>query len=167
MKAIETVYNGYRFRSRLEARWAVFFDTLGVTYEYEPEGYELDDGTRYLPDFYFPEWACFGEVKPVALDIDEFHKTAGLPEPCLLLDGVPKVEKGYYVTGCWGDDDHIKYLSGDEYGRVVLEPSKYQGRLWYLFGEDAADYYMDRSPEIAAKQARFEHGEVPRINGAN
>ena len=51
MKAIETHYNGYRFRSRLEARWAVFFDTLGVRYEYEPEGFELDDGTWYLPDF--------------------------------------------------------------------------------------------------------------------
>ena len=32
MKAIETEYNGYRFRSRLEARWAVFFDALGIEY---------------------------------------------------------------------------------------------------------------------------------------
>ena len=40
-KAIETVYNGYRFRSRLEARWAVFFDALGVKYEYEAEGFEM------------------------------------------------------------------------------------------------------------------------------
>ena len=30
IKAIETVYKGYRFRSRLEARWAVFFDACGV-----------------------------------------------------------------------------------------------------------------------------------------
>ena len=30
IKAIETEYNGYKFRSRLEARWAVFFDALGV-----------------------------------------------------------------------------------------------------------------------------------------
>lgn len=27
-QVIETEYKGYRFRSRLEARWAVFFDTL-------------------------------------------------------------------------------------------------------------------------------------------
>ena len=39
IKPIETYYNGYRFRSRLEARWAVFFDALGVPYEYEPEGF--------------------------------------------------------------------------------------------------------------------------------
>ena len=71
MKAIETHYNGYRFRSRLEARWAVFFDTLGIRYEYEPEGFEMDlcgsDGTvtiRYLPDFYIPDFKLYGEVKP-------------------------------------------------------------------------------------------------------
>lgn len=51
IKAIETRYKGYRFRSRLEARWAVFFDALGIKWEYEPEGFELPDGTRYLPDF--------------------------------------------------------------------------------------------------------------------
>ena len=45
IKAIETEYNGYRFRSRLEARWAVFFDAMGIKYEYEPEGFELEDGT--------------------------------------------------------------------------------------------------------------------------
>jgi hypothetical protein len=51
MKAIETRYKGYRFRSRLEARWAVFFDALGYSWEYEPEGFDLGFGVRYLPDF--------------------------------------------------------------------------------------------------------------------
>lgn len=58
IRAIETVYNGYRFRSRLEARWAVFFDALGVKYEYEPEGFELPSGKRYLPDF---RVKCYGD----------------------------------------------------------------------------------------------------------
>lgn len=35
---IETIYKGYRFRSRLEARWAVFMDACGADWEYEPEG---------------------------------------------------------------------------------------------------------------------------------
>ena len=51
IKAIETEYNGHRFRSRLEARWAVFFDALGVEYVYEPEGFTLPSGQEYLPDF--------------------------------------------------------------------------------------------------------------------
>ena len=51
MKAIQTEYKGYLFRSRLEARWAVFFDACGVRWEYEPEGFVLDNGQYYLPDF--------------------------------------------------------------------------------------------------------------------
>ena len=51
LKSIQTEYKGYLFRSRLEARWAVFFDACGVDWEYEPEGYDLGDGLYYLPDF--------------------------------------------------------------------------------------------------------------------
>ena len=62
IKAIETEYNDYRFRSRLEARWAVFFDALGIKYEYEKEGFDVN-GTWYLPDFWLPEQDCWYEVK--------------------------------------------------------------------------------------------------------
>jgi hypothetical protein len=51
--AIETSYKGFRFRSRVEARWAVYLDTLGVDWLYEKEGFELPSG-RYLPDFWIP-----------------------------------------------------------------------------------------------------------------
>lgn len=62
-KAIDTEYKGYLFRSRLEARWAVFFDAIGLRWEYEPEGIVLSDGTQYLPDFFLPEFHCYFEVK--------------------------------------------------------------------------------------------------------
>lgn len=52
IKPIETEYDGHKFRSRLEARWAVFFDAIGADWTYEEEGCELPDGTRYLPDFH-------------------------------------------------------------------------------------------------------------------
>jgi hypothetical protein len=73
IKPIETIYNGYRFRSRLEARWAVFFDTLGVKYEYEKEGYDLN-GKKYLPDFWLPEQKCFIEIKGQKPTPDEIKK---------------------------------------------------------------------------------------------
>lgn len=63
IKPIETHYAGCRFRSRLEARWAVFFTTLGIRWEYEPQGYELPSGRRYLPDFLLPEMGMWVEVK--------------------------------------------------------------------------------------------------------
>jgi len=59
---IQTQYAGCFFRSRLEARWAVFFDTLGINWEYEPEGYKLKSG-NYLPDFWLPDQDCWFEVK--------------------------------------------------------------------------------------------------------
>ncbi len=62
LKAIETEYKNTLFRSRIEARWAVFFDTLGVKWEYEKEGYDLS-GTWYLPDFWLPELESWVEVK--------------------------------------------------------------------------------------------------------
>lgn len=76
-KPIETTYKGYRFRSRLEARWAVFFDTAGIAYEYEVEGFELD-GQRYLPDFWLPELRWFVEVKPVEPSESEVRKCVAL-----------------------------------------------------------------------------------------
>ncbi|MHC4463683.1 MAG: PDDEXK family nuclease [Planctomycetota bacterium] len=63
IKAIDTWYKGDFFRSRLEARWAVFFRTLGIEYKYEPDGYDIN-GTWYLPDFYLPDQGYWLEIKP-------------------------------------------------------------------------------------------------------
>ena len=64
IKPIETYYNGFHFRSRLEARWAVFFDNAGIEYVYEPQGFENKAGQKYLPDFYLPEKDWYVEIKP-------------------------------------------------------------------------------------------------------
>lgn len=81
IQAIETRYAGCRFRSRLEARWAVFFDSLGIRWEYEPQGFRVVpcatcnahlrgsfEECVYLPDFRLPEQNVFFEVKGVAPD---------------------------------------------------------------------------------------------------
>jgi hypothetical protein len=78
LKAIDTAYNGNFFRSRLEARWAVFFDALGVPYEYEAEGYDLPEGQRYLPDFWLPRESFFIEVKPHEPSVVEVAKARAL-----------------------------------------------------------------------------------------
>ena len=65
MQAIETRYSGILFRSRLEARWALYFDLLGIEWLYEMEGFKLESGEIYLPDFYLPPpLDIFCEVKP-------------------------------------------------------------------------------------------------------
>jgi len=75
MKAIETEFDGYKFRSRLEARWAVFFKTLGIPYAYEKEGFDLE-GTWYLPDFWLPEQQYWIEVKGQDPTEEEHRKCA-------------------------------------------------------------------------------------------
>jgi hypothetical protein len=60
--AIQTKFHGITYKSRQEARWAVFFESLGIPYEYEAEGFELSVG-RYLPDFYLPNQDYIIEIK--------------------------------------------------------------------------------------------------------
>lgn len=60
--AIATTYAGVNFRSRLEARWAAFFDEAGWSWEYEPP---IEYG-YWIPDFILRGRALVPvEVKPI------------------------------------------------------------------------------------------------------
>jgi hypothetical protein len=156
IKPIETVYKVNRFRSRLEAKWAVFFDELKIKWEYEPEGYVLGDGTWYLPDFFLPELECFAEVKAGQFTKIEFAKCEMLSNSCLLLDGRPETFRGYYLTKLDVYQDEYKaYIRGDNYGRVILGMSGTHKRLWFLWGEEPKSYWIDTVAEVRANQYRF------------
>lgn len=77
IKPIETVYRGFRFRSRLEARWAVFFDAAEIEFEYEKEGFDLGYLGWYLPDFWLPQVRMWAEVKAEAFSQEEMRKCQG------------------------------------------------------------------------------------------
>jgi hypothetical protein len=62
--AIPTEFKSVRYRSRTEARWAVFFDSLGLTFRYEPQTIRLSSGEYYLPDFMIDDFEAHFEVKP-------------------------------------------------------------------------------------------------------
>ena len=128
IKAIETYYKGYRFRSRLEARWAVFFDALGIKYVYEPEGLKLSDGTCYLPDFYLPESDSFFEVKGLMTDKDR-HKIEQL-----IRDTEKYVTIGY---------DNCEFEATNGNGELELCEKEYsvlwfcyQCHSWFFSGSD-------------------------------
>ena len=178
IKAIQTEYKGYKFRSRLEARWAVFFDAMGIQWEYEPEGYTLEDGTLYLPDFWlninrrmFPgeeknRPGCFAEIKGFMTDVDA-HKIILFSKkyPIMVLGNIPNsvdewTEK-YYIT----QDLNVplysyRLIDGDDYTAYF---SDYEGDLW-ITGADHEEWDLGNKMELAlekARQARFEHGETP------
>ena len=100
MKPLPTKYKDYTFRSRTEARWAVFFTHMDWKWKYEDQGYELESGGYYLPDFEIrlpnlEEW--YVEVKPDNFDkfdrdeymakLQRFTSEAG--KDLLILDGNP------------------------------------------------------------------------------
>lgn len=63
MRSHPTRYAGVQFRSRLEARWAAFFDLAGWKWEYEPSD---EDG--WVPDFFLlpkNDEPIAVEVKPI------------------------------------------------------------------------------------------------------
>ena len=165
MKAINTFYKGYYFRSRLEARWAVFFDVLGWKWEYEKEGYELSSGERYLPDFYFPDKDIFAEIKPKN-EAFEKSKTFSreIKKSIFLLFGVPD----FRVYNCFGDWDDGQELRECP---VILEYEKY-GVYWAPGFENKdgtidIDYFKYSLLFInavhTARSARFEFGQTPVI----
>jgi hypothetical protein len=101
IRPIETVYNGVRYRSRLEARWALFFDLLCVRHHYEAEAFALPSG-NYLPDFYLPSSGghfgnlcgespdCYLEVKPFDTQDSRFCEFAiATTKPLIVVFGPP------------------------------------------------------------------------------
>ena len=96
MRPIETRFAGYRFRSRLEAKWAVFYTALEFRFDPEPEGYELEDGQGYLPDLKVrtpQNKTMWVEVKPGHIEADpkftQFQKELESQERAFLASGDP------------------------------------------------------------------------------
>lgn len=73
-RGIPTSYAGTRFRSRLEGRWAAFFDLLGWRWVYEPF-----DTAGWIPDFLIDGAAPFlVEIGPCEV-WSEYHDKATKP----------------------------------------------------------------------------------------
>ena len=169
IKPIETVYNGYRFRSRLEARWAVFFDAMGIKYEYEPEGVEFEDGTKYLPDFLLYVWhrSHTDEWEPIYAEVkglmgeNDLHKIELFSEhyPIIVLGNLPANQYGYQRA--FDEDFRFHsyiYMDGDTYPAFF---SIYENTPC-ICGADHEQWDLGEAMDKAllkARQARFEHGE--------
>lgn len=150
-KAIEVLYSGKVFRSRLEARWAVFLDLLGVNWDYEPCHYEIGPDLYYLPDFYLPDQRAWLEVKGAPfMDAASYAKVLGAvagprriplreypytPSERLLLGGPFRELKNglvpvHTLVTPAGDNTahltHAVFATGDG-GRTILAPA---GPAW-------------------------------------
>ena len=160
IKAIETTYKGYRFRSRLEAKWSIYFDVCGIAWEYEVEGFDLGDAGYYLPDFWLPQVNGWAEVKGRTFTPEEENKCKVLAAQsgCIvyMLPGLPdnRWYEGYEPNGAcelFGITDYHGYHIGEQ-------------RFYCCPGcptpDDEGVLTSKAKAAInAARSARFEHGE--------
>ena len=182
---IETTYRGYRFRSRLEARWAVFFDAAGIAWEYEPDGYRLDSRS-YLPDFWLSQLEAFVEIKPTKSACEEaiplmkqlVEKTL---KRGLIIGGSPNVEEEHCVAHLvmkpTKSSQQVQITKGTHNYKTrwsrawrqcifcnsiyihecKCEPSLSQQNHWYGKLEDKQSRIKHALGQ--GQRARFEHGE--------
>lgn len=178
-KAIETRYSGYRFRSRLEARWAVFFDAMRLRYDYEPEGYDLGEAGWYLPDFWLKDLKMWLEVKGRESQGDELAKCQALFQSTghAVFFAIGEPHYGQLWLYCndatsssggegWWEAEWIESFSFD---RPCVSAEVFRGDRSLLNGkwEALQSVREDYEPAIdcirvagdKARQARFEHGE--------
>ena len=143
LKPIETRAYGCRFRSRLEARYAVFMTELGVEWKYEPEGFSLESG-NYLPDFFLPrvrENGTWLEIKP--------HGQGSYFGFCASLgEGMPQIHdarlgefadlaqnasQSFYVAYGLPSDAYLSSSSPDWYEEGMLE-APWDPFMWCICG---------------------------------
>jgi hypothetical protein len=135
LRALPTSYQGYEFRSRTEARWAVFLDALSIRWEYERQGF-IVGGIRYLPDFYLPEleryleikgshptpfevekcrWLAEGTGREVLLAIGEPHPPQESGDSLLFFDIDGTQDHSYWFTVC----TDCEYVDATFHGRAA------------------------------------------------
>lgn len=140
IKAHQVEYKGYLFRSKLEVRWAYFFDKMGLNWGYEEKGYRMSasklfpTSCGYIPDFFFG--FCIAEVKPDDPTAEEIAKALGVV-------GVES-KPFYFLVGRPGEKDKIHVIKMNKRGSVEfgIIPSE------KAFGVNVATY------REALKQAR-------------
>ena len=173
IQAIETAYRGRRFRSRIEARWAVFFDALGIEWEYEKEGYDLG-GTRYLPDFWLPGLRFWVEIKGEHPSEDESVKARLLAEatkrPVYVFFGGMDLPEDFW--GPSGTDSAYVFSPGfppdcfDICYRWTECPECHALGIQFEARSDRLDNHLDDCPRATSREDAGHNGDSPRLIAA-
>ena len=128
IKALDTYYDGHKFRSALEARWYIFFKELGLHIEYEPTGFKLKDSGCYLPDFKYKDY--YIEIKPLSYNHEDWdtHKEFAKHHRLLIIVGDPYPGK-YNIFG--NDNKFLKlyFLQDEKCGCLCIVNDKIEMQL--------------------------------------
>lgn len=132
IQPIQTNFGGISYRSRLEARHAIFFNLIGTEYHYEAISLEVvNDGRavkRYLPDFLLPKvfyrdttqrgWHV--EIKPEGTYNEKLDLVcAESKQPGLLMAGYSVRHDNHFQHGEHRDDS-MQFRKCEDCGEVVI-----------------------------------------------
>lgn len=169
-----TNYKGIQFRSRTEARWAVFFDGIGVDFEYEKERLTLSDGTSYLPDFYLPQFDAYLEVKPNSDSIvteesvkarQLAHDLEGKDTVVWLSTGAPTEQKGNIIPlSQWKKSDDIEHILAVKENRYMFYQDRRDEGIYWLYAEDC-DETMRHTYLVGGWGTETDHVREPMMFG--
>ncbi|NEW87238.1 hypothetical protein DU475_08180 [Rhodopseudomonas sp. WA056] len=148
--AIKTEYGGVTYRSQTEARWAVFFDTLGVQFQYEPETITLSSGEKYLPDFYLKDFDAYFEVKPNDEKIvtEESVKARCLSHDkpgqrvWLAIGGPAPKTANVLVLEKWKRDVPIEEILGNSDNRYWFHEDRRDEKVYWLHSENVEGFVV-------------------------
>lgn len=133
VRGYATTYHGTRFRSRLEARWAAFFDLVRWRWVYEPF-----DTDGWIPDFLIQGPAAFlVEVGPCVDEADfvaKSDKPLGYMERPTLIVGVSPLTLPELSS--------LGHATHYPAGRLVNEVAGQSGHAWWMSCSEC----MDDSP---------------------
>lgn len=135
--AIETTYRGVTFRSRLEAKWAAFFDLLGWPWQYEPL-----DLKGYIPDFILtlPHAPVLVEVKPALYLRDLFQyeekiERSGWDKESLLVGTQPLIASIWNGAATLGLLDERGPEGSHWWAEAMLEKCSHCKKISFYHGE--------------------------------
>lgn len=123
---IETWHQSILFRSRMEARWAVFLDEMDVSFSYEQEGFNLGELGGYRPDFWMPsvgKWMEYKPVRPTEVEFEKGRRVAALT--------------GHPFVFFYGSMDSPDYRKKNRENGIQIKPS----------GEEETQYWWCHCPK--------------------
>jgi hypothetical protein len=124
--SIETIYKGLKFRSRLEAHWAAFFDLLGWEW-----AYEAIDLKGYIPDF------ILNFNRPMLVEIKSDFNLVGLYKYCKKIENSGWNDEYMVFGAILHNIDNLGLLIERNEERLGL-PKPYRDYKGSLFAWDLA-----------------------------